>query len=1086
MKKYLLLASLFLFAGILKGQQTPSKQLIENGVKLHDEEKYAEAIKQYMLIHENDSNYTQMLAELALSYLDWQKYDSAIYYTELGLSIPGGSHANLYITQGTAFDHLGQTRKAIEVYRSGIKKFPYTNLLHYNLGITLLKDKQYKEAEESFKNALTCNPYHASSHLALGKLMARQKQYTKAFLALETFLALEPHSSRSNSTLVYLENLSKNYVDTTKGALIIPFSENSLFEETDHYIRAKIALSSRYQFKVDFNASVVKQTQMLLSVLPYDNNSNNFWGRMYFAFFKAVKDGDHFKPFMYTLLRSSNNEQVAKYIKKNEKLLKDFYSTGSQLGQIRNNRLLNIEGEPKFYSCRHYDNGNIYSIGNSNKAENEEGLWHYFHANGELSAKGKFRDGKKEGFWEYHNYFGQLVSTEEYKDGTLNGTYTNYFENGVIDYHLPYKKDKADGKIIWQDVFGNKTGECNYISHTRQGESKNYYANGEIKDSFCYKDGSIDGEYLTYHPNGQLKEKSFYKGGKPEGENIGYFINGAIAYKGNYKSGQIDGEWFHYYSNGKIKTHGNYIDGKPIGDFKEYYYTGQIEKISKYNEKGELHGVSKSYDREGHRYLEEEFITDAIVRVTSYDKEGNPIETFGDNKGTFDFITYTADRRKINSGSFLNGKRSGEWKTFYKNGNISNHYHFKEGQMNGELKSYHVNGQLSSVSNYINDQIEGYVINYHKNGHKQSEGYYLKNIQDGHWYYYNNDGSLENYYYFKDGSLAGWSLNYAVDGKVKHRTNHLQGNSIERIDYNKSGEIVNNINFSTQNKIRTKSTPDIVIAESNIKGGSYEGKFTWFHPNGKVFSIRNYINGRSEGEYIRYYENGQLHTKGTELYGNDHGKWIYWYKDGNVKHERFYFEDERDSTCTSYYENGKVFREENYFYGQLHGVTNLYNPEGELIVRLTYTENELTSYQYYKNGKLCTPVKIESANQEITAYYNNGKMSYKQQTKNFVPHGTTKILNSDGSPIKIKEYKNGWLDGKYTTFFPNGKLKLETYYSNGLENGEQKAYNDSGKLKTVCMYKNNQEHGKKSVFDDFGKTIRVENYWSGTFIGYDN
>ncbi|TKG89887.1 tetratricopeptide repeat protein [Puteibacter caeruleilacunae] len=1085
MQKYLSITLLILLAGFAKAQQTPSEEIIEKGIKLHDEGKYAEAIQAYNLVHENDSNYYRMLAEIALSYLDMGKNDSAIHYTQVGLSTPNAHHLNLYVTQGTAYDHLGEQDKAIEVYKKALKKYPSASLLYFNLGITLSNKQAYKEAEKCFQNALICNPYHASSHYALGKINARQKQYTKAFLALETFLAIEPASGRSNKILVYLENLANNYVDTTQGNFIEPFSENAQFEEIDHYIRAKVPLSKRYPSKANFNASLVKQTQMLLEVLPFDDTDNNFYSKMYFPFFKAIKDGGHFEPFIFSIIRSANNEKISDYLENNQELVKKFFATGTELSDIRIKRVFNFEGEEKIYNCGYYKGGSLFSIGNSNEEGKEQGLWHYFHANGELNAKGKFIDGKKEGEWVYYNSKGQIETREFNVNGELNGVLTSYRSNGSKSYELPYKDSKGEGHIVWYDIFGKKTGEGNFSNDKRVGESKNYYVSGKTKDDFSYKDGELDGEYISYHANGQISDKSVYTNGKQEGENIGYYINGELSYKGNYKEGELDGEWNYYHPNGNLKQHCVYKAGKVVGEHKTYNHHGKVEKISMYNDKGNFHGVCKSYDLNGIMHLEEEYINDTIIRVTSFNKNGEPIKTFENKEGTFDFITYTADGLKLGSGSFVSGKNNGEWKIYHRNGTVSKLIHYEKGILNGEYKMFYPSGQLKEIANYKEGQIEGYSIDYHENGQKETEGYLIAGAPDGHWYYYNQDGSLDAYYHFKEGAASGWATRYAPDGKIENKVQYLEGKIVQRCDYNQLGEVINTSDFSKQAKCQVKSTSDIVVAEYHINRGIYEGDYIWYHPNGKISTKRTFIDDDAHGKNDKYYANGQQKSQGNVIEGNDFGKWEYWYEDGTKQSERFYYNDKRDSTCIFYYENGKISRKENYYIGMYQGNTTLYDPNGELIICLIYDNDELMAYQYNKNGQLCDPIKIASADQEIVAYFDNGKLSYKQQRKNSVPEGVTAIYKSDGTPLEKMVYHYGLLDGEKEEYYPNGKMKLKTNYSNGMKEGEQKEYWNSGKLKTVSQYMKDDENGKKKIYNESGKLIRIENYWADNFVGFD-
>ncbi|MCW3785057.1 tetratricopeptide repeat protein [Plebeiibacterium sediminum] len=417
--KYLVLLNLVvLFTTSIFSQET-SKEYIQKGNDLYDEQKFAEAIESYKMVSENDSNYHWMLAEMAMTYLAMEKFDSASITVEKGLVEKSNMRCHLLRTKGTIYEYTDNTPKSIETYQQAIKEYPYEYLLHYNLGISYLKTEQFSNAQKCFQEALRCNPYHASSHMQLGKLAARQKQYTRAMLSLETFLALEPASNRSNPILIFIENLSNNYIDTTQGNFIDPIDNNSLFDEIDHYIRAKIVLTSRFPLSIDFNASLVKQTKMLMEVLPYKSDEEDFWVQMYFPFFKAINEGNHLNPFLYTLLRSTGQEVVSKYNEKHEKELDAFYEAGRRLVNIKRSRMANIIGEPKKYIFDYYDNGKVYSIGNKNKEGNNDGEWCYFYANAEKKEEGIYIDGKKSGIWKYYNDNGVLAKEELYKKGKL-------------------------------------------------------------------------------------------------------------------------------------------------------------------------------------------------------------------------------------------------------------------------------------------------------------------------------------------------------------------------------------------------------------------------------------------------------------------------------------------------------------------------------------------------------------------------------------------------------------------------------------------------------------------------------------------
>lgn len=1084
MQKTTLLAILVLMLTAATAQQTPSEQIIKKGISLFDEEKYEEALKMYRLVHENDSNYTFMLAEMAMCYLQMEKYDSAIIVADKGLAIPNSNQQHMMRTKGTAYDYSNRPEKAIEVYNQAITRYPYSHQLHFNLGITYLKQNDYANAVKRFQEALRCNPFHASSHLHLGITMARQELYTKALLSLETFLALEPATKRSNEVLVYIENIASGISDTTKGKFIEPFVDNTNFDEVDQLIKSKVALSERYKAAIDFKANIVKQTQLMLESLPFESNSNDFWVQLYFPFFKAIKDGKHIKPFLFTMLRSTGRESVVKYNKKNEKALKAFYSTGSNLSRFRESRTLNIDGKDVTFSCKYYESGNLYSIGNTNAQGEDHGLWQLFYGNGEPMSKGYLINGKKDGEWRYYHDNGLLKIVESYKDGQLHGEFNMFHPTNTPSLKVNYVNNEAEGEVKWFDAFGLLQQVNVFEKGKRNGPAKYFYTNSQVKNEFNFKDNNLHGEYFEYHTNGKLASKSNFVEGKREGEYLEYFVDGKISLKGSFKAGDEVGEWIYYHLNGKVKKVANFSEGKAVGIVKKFYYNGKPESIVNFNNLGNLHGTSTYFNHRGQKIIVEEYNNDILVRVASIDRNGKEFSVSGKPDGTFEFTTYSALGTKKATGAFKKGIRTGTWTFYYYNGTPSEVNVYKDGKLQGEQRTYYPNGQLKNIYTYKDGVLEGLYTGYTIGNVLKSTGYYRNGNQDNVWNYFLSTGSLEHSNYLIDGEAKGWNYVYSVDGKPRMRTKYLDGAIVQHQCYDPNGEIISDINFVETTHYEMKSAKDFVAAESKIIGGKYNGTFTWYHPSGKVLSQKNIVEGDDEGEYKRFYQNGSLYITG--FFSNDMktGIWTSYYEGGGVNYTENYYQNMKDSIHITYYENGKVRLTESYFAGEQDGDETHYDLNGELMVKKIFIEDEIIGYQYKKGNVLCDTILITNGSQPIIAYYGNGTKSYEQQFEKFVPHGYEIKYYSDGSIRQRREYKNGEQDGKCEDFFPNGKLKKLYYLTHGLYQGEYTEYWENGNVKRIITYLNDQEHGETKHFDSSGKLTRIENFWSGNFIGY--
>lgn len=185
------------------------EQLIREGITLHDEGKYKEAIERYdRVLAENPDDvlaiYEKTYAQTALhEYKNCEKLAKQALEYE---GVPERLRQQLFVSRGTCQDESGSWKDAVKTYQQGSKEFPESPSLYFNLGVTFLRQNQLKDARESFQQALRRDPLHASSHLMLGRTYLSSQYKIPAVLALSRFLILEPASPRSAQAAQMLLN----------------------------------------------------------------------------------------------------------------------------------------------------------------------------------------------------------------------------------------------------------------------------------------------------------------------------------------------------------------------------------------------------------------------------------------------------------------------------------------------------------------------------------------------------------------------------------------------------------------------------------------------------------------------------------------------------------------------------------------------------------------------------------------------------------------------------------------------------------------------------------------------------------------
>ncbi len=195
----------FLLLTLVATSQKNVEEIVGEGVRLHDEGKYEEAIKIYEKALDIDDKSSIVNYEIAYSLIALKEYKKAIKHLDVVIKNNAGSLREAYSSKGSAQDIMGKPKAAVKTFEKAIKLFPDDYLLYYNLGITNNGMGNKAEAMENFEMALSKNINHTSSHYVLGLLKADEGDRIESLLSLYFFLLLEPNSSRSKNTFKVIE-----------------------------------------------------------------------------------------------------------------------------------------------------------------------------------------------------------------------------------------------------------------------------------------------------------------------------------------------------------------------------------------------------------------------------------------------------------------------------------------------------------------------------------------------------------------------------------------------------------------------------------------------------------------------------------------------------------------------------------------------------------------------------------------------------------------------------------------------------------------------------------------------------------------
>jgi tetratricopeptide (TPR) repeat protein len=339
------LACLTLAAGVLpspKRKPVPSAKthglLIRQGVALHDQRDYDGAIAKYQEVLKENPDDVNALYELAFSYFAKKDYQACVDASMRGASYNSDLLSRFYANLASCLDDMGQPKKAIGVYREAIKRFPNDYLLHYNLGLTYLRQESPKEARKCLQKAIALNPNHASSHLRLGMLYAQEGYRLPALFALWRFLILEPSTPRSAAALQRVGALMDSFVKRSDPTHItITLAADAKKDEGDFMgmeMMLGIALASlelseeaaklKHMSELQRIADTLDKMLTMLAETEKGKKGSGFAYSHYVPYFVALKQQSHVEPFTYYMCQSRRMDGGAEWLHENHDKISAF------------------------------------------------------------------------------------------------------------------------------------------------------------------------------------------------------------------------------------------------------------------------------------------------------------------------------------------------------------------------------------------------------------------------------------------------------------------------------------------------------------------------------------------------------------------------------------------------------------------------------------------------------------------------------------------------------------------------------------------------------------------------------------------
>jgi antitoxin component YwqK of YwqJK toxin-antitoxin module len=434
------------------------------------------------------------------------------------------------------------------------------------------------------------------------------------------------------------------------------------------------------------------------------------------------------------------------------------------------------DDKPDGYWKSYYPNTIIKSEGNRENFSLDK-VWKFYDNQGNLQSEITYQAGVKQGL--NRRYSQDVIEEYTYVNDTIKGTARWLSYTGHLNRTIPYENGKENGLAKLYDTLGNIIGTIDYrdgyvvkreyINRTdpngmKQGYWKSFWENGNLMVEGYYQNGkkngffkyyNVDGYFLEiekwehdiliedatetkqlerqidYHPNGKIKTIAYFYKGIPDGVRREYtpdgtvlksyiFRNGILMGEGIVDdNGRKQGDWKEFYETGALRAAGKYINSKPTGQWKYYFENGKIEITGAYTRKGEKEGEWIWYYPNGDILSIENYLTGLL------DGESFTLSIAGDT---------------LEHGMYAEGMEEGRW--IYRNDSVRVEGSYLSGKKEGNWKTYYPNGKLKRIESYFNDELDGISLFYWENAIRKAEYTYINGLLNGNAYLYDKEGAI--------------------------------------------------------------------------------------------------------------------------------------------------------------------------------------------------------------------------------------------------------------------------------------------------------------------------------------------------------
>ena len=693
--------------------------------------------------------------------------------------------------------------------------------------------------------------------------------------------------------------------------------------------------------------------------------------------------------------------------------------------------------------------------------------------------------GKKKPFIGKDRYNRQISEGVENNGDTLSVTYIAFHPFQIDTTKMAV--NKIAGRLTKQeiDIFKNFAEVYKFADEGPKEEL--YVVQGSQIDSIFY-DGLFGFKKIVIPSDANKKFSHYYEKGLKEGEWIEWFVDESPREIYNYKKDLLEGPYAIYDSASAQKIiEKMYKKDLLHGVWKEWYLDNTLKLEYSYKNDN-LHGVSIDYDstgkkdsekmyKEGLKDGEWNFYNDDVVLVR--------VEVYNDDLKDGLWYTKDLETRDIHYEEYREDKFIVRYtEHYYPNFQLMEKYAYKDSLPHGKWIGYYKDGETKHVKRFEDGKKQGKWQYYTELGDVHTLELFENDKRNGEWYKRLEGKDIQYQFWDMDSLISEYADLHYPNGQLKEKISYKEGL--------KDGKFTGY--YQNGSKKYVKRYEDDIPA----------GKWQYYTMAGKTNAEEIYVDGKRDDEWYRleqngdvyyqfwdmdsliseyadlHYPNGQLIEKISYKEGLKDGKFTGYYESGETKHKKKYTEDKPDGKWQFFTAGGDKNEEQIYAEGKKVEEWYRIDEKGDTYYQFWDQDSLISEYAdlHYSNGQLIEKISYKDGLKDgkFTGYYPSGKVEYIKRYEEDKPMGEWKFVKEDGSTKKIERYEMGKKNEEWITYEENGDVYYQYWVQDSLISEYADLHYPNGQLIEKISYKEGKKNGKFTGYYESGQTKYIRTY----------